>query len=620
MAVFHSTPVTCTCGNTFDVDLARSVNVRRSPSVRDQILEGKFHRAACPACGAENAIERPFYYSDPLRQSVFFVQARGERYNHERDGRQLSKQARECSLLMDGKDPMQMRVVYGLDELREKLVAQDAGFDDRHVELLKLFVIHEHPFLLKTPRLQIVLSVATATQLEFLAYHYNQTRTYQIQLSRFLAEHAVNQPEKLEKWVASSKPKESILAPDRRWVNFRRWTTRYSALDTLRDCAATLEAGEPVNLKSKDFVTMCQRLPRASELPEWAKADLRTLFDYARSKKNDKAQDLLFEVRFGIKLDDEWATNNDPDDIDTIWKLLRNVPIDNIERNVKLREIDLSASDPDGAYYDGGVIQIGTAYLKGSKEVFEDTLRHEVGHAVHEDKSKLVDPWLIETFGWQHFAKTQAGINRWIELMGGWNAWGPVTASQRVEISNALFEQLGDGSQWKPGKLPKFPADHPWNRDNFGPRLAAKQSMADWYKSFSGWHRINGLAFYLNYWYAELYVVKESTLDLIANMPSPYAAMSHFEFFAELYALYYDLDDPKRSIIPADAAKWLDENIGIPSPDNPAPNPTTSKKKKKATKDRDDKSPKSKSTRNKASKSKSAKGATTKAKTTRKRG
>ena len=40
--------------------------------------------------------------------------------------------------------------------------------------------------------------------------------------------------------------------------------------------------------------------------------------------------------------------------------------------------------------------------------------------------------------------------------------------------------------------------------------------------------------------------------------------MSQYEFFAELYALYFDLDDPKRSVIPANVASWLTTNIGAP--------------------------------------------------------
>ena len=581
MAVFHSTPVTCSCGQTIDANLAKSVNVKRNPAVRGQILRGEFHRAACSACGAVNAVERPFYYSDPDRRSVFLVQPRGERFNHTRDGQRLTRQGRDCTLLMGGVAPSQLRVVYGLDELREKLVAQDAKFDDRHVELFKLFVLHEHPFLLRTPRLQLVLSDVTSTQLEFVAYHHNQPRSYRIQLPRFLAERAASQPDQLEKWVAGAKPENSLMAPDRRWVNFRRWSTRYSALDVLRDFAKTVAAGQPIGLSSEAFITMCRRLPRASELPDWAKKDLRTLFEYAKAKNNGKAQDRLFEVRFGIGLDDEWATNSDPNDIDTIWKLLRNAPIDNIEGNVKLKEIQLIAGG-GGLYQWSGVVQIGAKELR-NQESFEDVLRHEVGHAVHANKDALINAWLKSEFGWQRFDRNQHGINQWIELMGGWNKWGPVTAAERVEISNALVQALGKGGEWKPGPRPSLPASHPWHRENFGPRLATEQSHADWYETFPGWYRANGLAFFLNYWYAELVVVKESALDLVLKMPSHYAAMSHFEFFAELYSLYYDLDDPQRKVIPKPVATWLDQNIGVPTPDNPAPPPATATKKKAAT-------------------------------------
>jgi hypothetical protein len=38
--------------------------------------------------------------------------------------------------------------------------------------------------------------------------------------------------------------------------------------------------------------------------------------------------------------------------------------------------------------------------------------------------------------------------------------------------------------------------------------------------------------------------------------------MSHFEFFAELYALHYDGDDEDRKLIPKKVANWLETHIG----------------------------------------------------------
>jgi hypothetical protein len=80
---------------------------------------------------------------------------------------------------------------------------------------------------------------------------------------------------------------------------------------------------------------------------------------------------------------------------------------------------------------------------------------------------------------------------------------------------------------------------------------------------------VGGRAFALNYWYAAFMVVDTATLDLVAKMPDNYAAMSHYEFFAELYALYYDYDDPKRKVIPPAIAKWFDTHIGKRDPENP---------------------------------------------------
>jgi hypothetical protein len=55
--------------------------------------------------------------------------------------------------------------------------------------------------------------------------------------------------------------------------------------------------------------------------------------------------------------------------------------------------------------------------------------------------------------------------------------------------------------------------------------------------------------------------VKTDALKLIAKMPSSYAAMSHYEFFAELYALYFDHDDPRRKHLPDEVVQWFQNHI-----------------------------------------------------------
>ena len=68
-----------------------------------------------------------------------------------------------------------------------------------------------------------------------------------------------------------------------------------------------------------------------------------------------------------------------------------------------------------------------------------------------------------------------------------------------------------------------------------------------------------------------LSVSADAKRELVGKMPDEYASNVEFEFFAELYALHYDLDDPLRGNIPADVSKWLVENIGGPEPNAPMP-------------------------------------------------
>ena len=70
MAVFHPHVVECVCGNRLNVNLADSINVKRSPETREQILRGELHRASCSVCARHMTVEKPFYYTDLTRNDV----------------------------------------------------------------------------------------------------------------------------------------------------------------------------------------------------------------------------------------------------------------------------------------------------------------------------------------------------------------------------------------------------------------------------------------------------------------------------------------------------------------------------------------------------------------------
>jgi hypothetical protein len=590
MAVFHPHTVKCVCGETLTVQLADSINVKRAPDLRDRILEGKLHRATCGECGRQMTVEKPFYYTDLERNALFKVSPRGERHMWKEASGELDTASGFIPRAVSDAEGRSLRVVFGMDELREKLVAQDASIDDRVLELLKVLLAYEHPVILRKPRLRLALDRVTETDLEFTAAYEHDQQQFRLRMPRRLADEAAADPDKLREWTDAAHSTSVFDLPDH-WVNIWRWSPQPTALDRLKQYAADAKAGNEIDTDSAAFRQTLAGVPRGSHLPSWAKQSLRAVFEYAKAHDLQKLEDQLFELRFGFELEDDWSLNKDPEDIDTLWKLLKDLPDTNVEGNTKIHELILNAGETGGVYSPTSHdITIGSEELS-HRERFEDVVRHEVGHAVHEQNPALVDGWLAQRFGWRVFERTDDGIDQWVGLMGG---WGDLTDAQRGDVRDALRTALGSGKSWEPGPTPLLSPGHPWYAADFGPRLAFEKSGSSWFRNFQTWRRAGGKAFFLNYWYRTLLAVDTAALDLVAQMPDSYALMSQFEFFAELYALYYDLDDPQRQAIPADVAQWLDANIGAPTPDAPAMPSAPAPKREYETVDRPQKRPRKK--------------------------
>lgn len=564
MSVFHPYSVKCGCGTKFGVQLAESINVVRQPRLRQEILDGTLHRVQCPSCKRRFTVEKELSYADTRLNTFIKVKPRREQHLWQEASAKLRKEARALPEQLSPKANRTLRVVFGMAELREKIVAQDAGLDDRLLEVLKALLAYEHPVLLQKPRLKLLLHRQRSDGLEFVATFEHAPQRFRLMMPGPVYQPLLKESSKLQEWVKKAHRISLFDLKDDFWVNLTRFSPLPSALATLRKLADAVAAKQEVDLGSKEFARMVKYLPRGSHLPGWAKQALRVLDTYAKAKGKPDVERELFQVRFGIALEDDWAMNDDPEDIDTLWKLLKDLPDTNVEGNTAIHEI-LVDDGNGGGWYDPSShdIAIGQDELR-NREGFEDVMRHEVGHSVHEKLGDRINQWLEQRFGWKQFTTGPADIDAWVALMGG---WGTLAPAQRQEVRDFITKATGPGAQWEPGPAPTVPAGHPWLAPDFGPRLAYEQTGGNWFMNNARWYRSHGKAFFYNFWYRSLMVVDEKTLDLInQQMPSKYAAMSPFEFFAELYALYYDLDDPKWRNVPEDAAAWLDANIGKPEP------------------------------------------------------
>lgn len=545
-------------------ELMDCVNVARTPQVRQKILNGKFHRIAAADGSGFITVEKPFFYADFSRNHFILVKPRGERHTWKESSKQLERMVSKVPSAFTNGNQRTIRVVFGMGELREKLVAEDNSLDDRMLELLKVLVIYDHPFLIKRPRLRIFLERITDTSYDFACCYDHNPGTFRVRMMKGVAETLMNEKKTtIVKWVKENHNENIFELKHDHWINFWRWSPVTVALSSLKDYEKIIEDGNKINVREKEFKNMLKYLPRGSQLPSWAKKSLQKLFTYIKKNHPGPLEKVFFEIRFDRELDDDWYKNDDPDDIDTLWKLLQHLPDTNVEGNTQINDLLIDKGE-GGGWYDPNTNDIGI----GSEEIydkdqFENTVLHEVGHAVHEQKQKLVDKWLEKQFGWQTFDTNDRDIDAWVNLMGG---YGELTSEQKKDVRDFLRRSIGEGDRWEPPRRVPVPKNHPCYDEDYAPRRACDFSKADWHESFKTWFRQNNKAFVLNFYYKKFMVVNETTLELIKKMPSNYAAMSPMEFFAELYALYYDPNKKylgKKIDLPDYIEKWFRQNIGI---------------------------------------------------------
>jgi hypothetical protein len=158
--------VACRCGAPVRVFVATSVNAERHPHMREAILRRTFHVFECGACHQPVGIDKEFLYIDLSRGEFYGVFPLAAAADPAPCARQIAA-AFDTALGANVGAParqlaegMRVRVCFGLEELREKIVAREAGLADLALEHLKADVLAANPELaqlgIQTLRLQAV--------------------------------------------------------------------------------------------------------------------------------------------------------------------------------------------------------------------------------------------------------------------------------------------------------------------------------------------------------------------------------------------------------------------------------------------------------------------------------
>jgi hypothetical protein len=157
VSIVHARVVTCACGARVELSHVESLNGARHPHLRQRVLDRALHTARCGACGAGRRWRSRLTYVDLERRQLIGVYLHDDRPHARICAEELVGVHDRCmrngpTAIRAIADDCLVRVVFGYEELREKLVCDDAGVRDLALEAAK----HE---LMAEPALQAMGAV-----------------------------------------------------------------------------------------------------------------------------------------------------------------------------------------------------------------------------------------------------------------------------------------------------------------------------------------------------------------------------------------------------------------------------------------------------------------------------
>jgi hypothetical protein len=176
VSTFEPAVVRCpSCGTEQSTSVATSLHGPRVPEHVDAILAGTFQRLTCGGCATAFVVDRALLYLDFTNYHwvMMYPPEWRPRWREACDEtvaawrRNTVDNAPLVVRMMN--DRMQVRTVFGLRGLREKLLAWRHGLDDALIEVVKLDLLASEPDLMDAPGVELDLLEITPDTLSFAA-------------------------------------------------------------------------------------------------------------------------------------------------------------------------------------------------------------------------------------------------------------------------------------------------------------------------------------------------------------------------------------------------------------------------------------------------------------------
>lgn len=363
--------------------------------------------------------------------------------------------------------------------------------------------------------------------------------------------------------TATTKATDKITAEE--VAEFKKKKTKGMLVLTALAWKGDIPGGIALIKAAGDWDRIVASLPEGSKYDEGSRALLYKVVDLGNLTVDEIAP--LFKKRFKheMKSTDATSTKAKVDwslvNIKRVWKQLDVLPEADVSKNTVIGCFRASGGG-GGMYYGGtGDIDLGE---DADETHMAHTVRHEVGHGVHEKLQGTVDRWLKNDMQVWKGSLDNKGIDQLVANLGGYPA--------KYDFQGTDYDFDEDAKDWVRAYIGGYTGSSSWSPATATPidvedtetgravwaampaavRNMCDQSTSYWYDNYANFQvGSGGNRYFLNHWYHQWFQIGPVAKGVIDTIGENYTAMSEKEFFANCYAEYFADPAGKK-----DPSKW----------------------------------------------------------------
>ena len=367
-------------------------------------------------------------------------------------------------------------------------------------------------------------------------------------------------------------------------------TSRLNELQVMFLAGKGEDALEGLPLEHIDVLVAA--LPDGGKLSEWQEAMLHSVF--LSLPDSDLARlDSLFEKRFDMELkafepskgDTAIGVDWDAPQIRRLWTVLMHLPEADVENNESIDSMERynQPGESGGGWFWGYKDQIAMGFetseindtvtwqeegdaVQGDV-YFDHALRHEVGHAVDDRDGIMKSAMGNDICGaWKVGLKAEEVAKIWLGASTG--DVGSLTGAESDAALKVLVECMENESYIDFG--PDIAALPFWgDKGKAGQQRATKDPVykqleyaltSPWYGQFKKDPHVGGRVYQVSQGGWVSYKIKAKDYRV-----SSYQWRAPGEWFADVYATYYDPKSPRGSQLNPNLKKWFEKRVPTPS-------------------------------------------------------